>query len=182
MSAPMNLTQVLFQLLTREEWKCCWAVAFLADSEDYGDHIDLERFATPGGRPEDAETWLETFRRCVRWLADLGFRFEALDPKPDGRIDVLSDGPIEPANILFYAKLATGDAPDYVSALETALEVLPERCPGADLEVFRAALADLQNAVRRVPAPDREIEQKGDDFADIALSTVGVVRGNGRIH
>lgn len=162
----------LVQFLTREEFKVVFAVSFLADSEDYGGFFELGAYATPGASDT---MWEETFRRVIRWLHfEHGFDFAGLMPRPDGRI--LADKPICIPNFHFWEMLKLGQLPDPVSAIRVALEVLPERCPGFDLEVLRGALADIEDAAARVRGPEPGEMDQADAFADLALSAVGIKR------
>ena len=170
-----DLTLRLFQCMAREEFKLAYAVCFLADSEDYGQHCDLTPFATPGCESQ-GDTWLESFRRVVRWLSlEHGFVWEGLDPQQDGRIRARQ---VEPRNFIYFNMLATGQSPDIEDALVTAIRLLEERAPAAPVEAFRAALADVRATLATVPGVDPDAQRQADEFAEQALGIVGVVRGS----
>lgn len=172
--------ELLFQALTQEEFKLVYAVDWLARSDDYGVHFPLANFATPG-KPADGDgTVAEDFKRVIRWLNfEHGVEFEGVEPWQDGAI---AGTIVCPANLKYFEMLATGMPPDYLSALTTAIQVLEERAPGMNLEIFRAALSDLRLTIATRPKGDPEAEVQADRFADAALAAVGVVRGNRAIN
>jgi hypothetical protein len=168
----------LFEFLTREEWRMCYAVQFLDDFEEYADAFDLDRFATPG-EEGDPDTYEESFRRAIRFLAlEHGFEFKALRPREDGSI--YAEEPIEARNRVYVSLLQTGGAPDIPGCLRELLERAP---PSLSTDPIVEAIHEVETVAKDIerkageqrPEIEQEISRR-----EQALASWGVVTGNGK--
>jgi len=178
----------LFCFLTREEWKLCYAAAFIEHQgqSDYGGALGLDRYATPGleGRTDD---WSEEFRRAIRWLAmEHGFEFQTLrvgengsitgrPTEPDGWSDDVPRAPLW-GNALFVFMLAQGQLPNPLDAIRHAISWCV-RYPTLPLDTFRAVEADIMESLADVSPIDPEIQATLERLDQEALNVLGVLRG-----
>lgn len=168
----------LFEFLTREEWRICYAVQFLNDFDEYADPFSLERFATPGLEGM-ADHYEESFRRAIRFLAlEHGFEFKALRPQEDGSI--YADEPVETRNRVYINLLQTGGSPDIPGCIRELLENAP---PSLATEPIVEALHEIESVKgdieRKLDEQRPEIEQ--EIFRrEQALASWGVITGNGK--
>lgn len=168
----------LFEFLTREEWRICYAVQFLNDWDEYANPFSLERFATPGLEGVD-EHYEESFRRAIRFLAlEHGFKFKALHPQEDGAI--YSEEPVEPRNRVYINLLQSGGAPDIPGCLRELLENAP---PSLATEAIVEAIHEIEgvkaDVERKFDEQRPEIEQE-ISRRERVLASWGVVTGNGK--
>lgn len=171
MSEPL-----LFEFLSRAEWKMCFALIWVNDSLDYKDAypLDSESYRTPGTPAGKAEYWEESFRRAIRYLAfEHGYEFEAVRPHRDGRID--GRYPITPENKLYSVVLADGGLPHLSRCLREAADHLEERCPGLDVEPLEAAAADIVLSLQQIKI-DPEKEALRERFREGVFNSLGLVR------
>lgn len=150
----------LFQCLTREEFKTCWAIAFTSRATGYENAYGLERYATPGLEGESAD-WLEIFKRVIRMLnLRWGYIFTGILPRDDGEI---VGGLIEHRNSAFLWQFKSGAIPDPQSALTMALDDEQLKMCGINLEPLRMALDDINDSVRLMMA------EHGQEAANLAV-------------
>jgi hypothetical protein len=177
MSEPL-----LFEFLSRAEWKMCFALIWVNDSLDYkGAYpLDSESYRTPGTPEGKAEFWEESFRRAIRYLSfEHGYEFEAVRPHRDGRID--GKYPITPENKLYAVTLADGGLPHLVSCLTEAGYALELRCPGFDTEPLFAAAADIDLSLAQVKI-NPEQEALRERFRESVFGSLGLTRGQEVTH
>lgn len=167
----------LFQCLTREEFKVCWAFAFCSRCAGYEDSYDLGRYATPS-LEGDTSDWLEIFKRVIRLLhLRHGYSFTGLLPQPDGEILAKQ---VEERNYLYVTTFKMGQIPDPPSALRMALDDPQIQECGINLEPLRACLDDVEEDVRgtitknakeapRVAEVNRQILSYGRKLIDDAF-------------
>lgn len=145
----------LFTFLTREEFKLCFAVAFVSYTDVFSDAYPLARYSTPGHEPAD-HTWEELIKQAIRYLGlECGYQFQALVPHDDGRITAQVQ--IEPRNAAFQRLFEWGSLPDVEDALRVAIRLQEVGLPALDPEPLRAALATVRGhleTVRRQVNPD----------------------------
>jgi hypothetical protein len=175
----MTADHHLFEFLTREEWRMCYALQFLNDWEEYADAFDIDRFATPGteGRPESYE---ESFRRAIRFLAlGHGFTFTSLQCLDSGEI---YGEPIEERNLLYVNLLATGGSPDIPGCLRELLAKAPSSVTS---EPIREAIEEIEQVVRHIEATaPKDVINERLKAREVALASWGVevAAGGGIVH
>lgn len=166
----------LFEYLTQDEWKTCFALAFLADTAEYGPTVNLRPYHVIGGYDD---TWESSIIAAVRFLAlEHGFDFEAVFVR-EGDMEILSvqREPLCPENRAYLHALGLGKLPDIPLAMKTAIRLLEERAPSFSTEPLREAKAEIEETRQRVlqTTDGAELEQTRH-FIDAALSTLGVRR------
>ncbi len=167
----------LFEFLSRPEFKMCFALAWVSDAADYRGvyPLDSDNYRTPGSPPGKAEFWEESIRRAIRYLAfEHGYVFEAVRPHRDGRID--GKEPITPENKLYRIQLADGGLPHILSALEEAVVLLEQRCPGFEVEPLLAAAADVRATLGSVRINPEE-ETLRERLRRSAFASLGLTAG-----
>lgn len=133
----------LLHCMARLEVKAVFAVAFLCKSRDFEGSYAIDAYATPG-EEGPTSSWLELFRRTVRFLAfQHGVAFQGLTPKRDGRILARV---VEPRNQIYVTLLESGGLPNIPDALREAIRA-SENWQGFDAEPLRAALADVEQSL-----------------------------------
>jgi hypothetical protein len=165
----------LFICLTREEFKLCFALAFIEHQgrEDYGGAIGLDRYATPGTEAL-ADSWEEEVKRAIRYLTfDHGFVFEAIRAYENMSIQ---GHPIEEGNMVYVLQMKDGGLPNVLSALQQAI-AWGEQYPSLPLDTFRAVERDVQASLESIPRLDPDIQASLEELDAAALDAVGVVRG-----
>jgi hypothetical protein len=165
----------LFICLTREEFKLCFALAFIESQgrEDYGGAIGLDRFPTPGTKAQ-ADSWEEEVRRAIRYLDDEhGFQFEGIQAGNNGSLQC---HPIEEGNMVYVLQMKDGGLPNVLSALQQAI-AWGEQYPSLPLDTFRAVERDVQASLESIPRLDPDIQASLEELDAAALNAVGVVRG-----
>jgi hypothetical protein len=173
---------LLFEFLSRAEWKMCFALIWVSDSADYKGaySLDSESYRTPGSPAGKAEFWEESFRRAIRYLSfEHGYEFEAVRPHRDGRID--GKRPITPENKLYAVTLADGGMPHLLSALRDAAAHLNARCPQVDTEPLQAAAADIELSLQQVKI-NPEQEALRERFRESVFGSLGLARGQEVLH
>lgn len=165
----------LFGYLTQEEWKTCFAIAFLADTAAYGREIDLSDYHVRG----QETTWESAIIAAVRFLAlEHDFDFEAVGVREeDQEILAKQRNPIRPENALYLELLAVGKLPDIPLAMNVAIRLLHERAPSFNTEALEQCREDIQEQVRQVvTGTNIEELKKTEQVLDAALGSIGVVR------
>lgn len=153
MNAP-ELYAILFMSLTQEEWRLVFAFALMEKLAPFRGCYNLAQFATPGVE-HPYRTWLEPFRRSIRFLAlDIGYPFVRLEVDRSGQIRTL--GPAERGNIAYLDLLQTGMLPNLETVFETALAVAEEH-PKIDKEPLREALAQIQRDLARTHVSEADV-------------------------
>ncbi len=149
----------LFTFLTREEFKLCFAVAFVSYTDVFSDVYPIARYATPGHEPAD-HTWEELIKQAIRYLGlECGYRFQALTPYDDGRITAQVQ--IEPRNAAFQRIFEWGSLPDVEDALRVAVRMQGDGLVKIPQEPLRDALAIVRGhleTVRRQVNPEAMAE------------------------
>lgn len=171
----MSRRPTLFTYLTRDEWKTCFALAFLAETAEYGATVNLQPYHVPGKET----TWESAFIAVVRWLAlEHGVEFEAVWVREeDQEILAFQREPMCEGNRIYLELLALGKLPNIPMAFKTAIKTLNERAPDFDTEPLREALASVEEARATMLATTdpKELERTGR-FLDKVLATIGVQR------
>ncbi len=169
-----SLLELLLVHLTRQEFKICFAVDFLADgAEEFEGHFpDMKSFSSPGW--ENSEAWVEHLRRVIRYLAlDLHYEFEYLEVFQNGSIRRRGDV-IEPKNVLYAVALLTNDV-NFLAALRTAARHATSI--GLPREPFLEAVDMIEGAVNaRVATIDPERHKQWEAEMDVVLASIGVAR------
>lgn len=164
----------IFEYLTQEEWKTCFALVFAADTE-FGEDINLSEYHAEGFE----DTWESGIMAAVRFLAlEHDFPFTVLRVREEDReFECSQTHPICPQNRLYLHSLGLGKLPDVPLALTTAIKVLHERAPGFNTEALEHLRAEVEEHVRQVVAhTDIEELDRAEKVIDGALASVGVVR------
>jgi hypothetical protein len=173
---------LLFEFLSRAEWKMCFALIWVSDSADYKGaySLDSESYRTPGSPAGKAEFWEESFRRAIRYLSfEHGYEFEAVRPHRDGRID--GKRPITPENKLYAVTLADGGMPHLLNCLRDAAGEFGLKCPGLAVEPLQAAAADIQQSLDQVKI-NPEQEALRERFREGVFGSLGLTRGQEVTH
>lgn len=174
MSAPH-----LYQCLTREEFKLCWALRMTLGFESFDDAYPLDSHPSPGA-PDIADTYDEQMKRAIRFLAlDHGFNFAGLTVHEDGSIH---GGMIEPRNMTYVRNIALyvrtggelGVMPHPISAAKTAIRILEEQCPALSTEPLHQLIRELELAIDEMPDPEPEAEAEIAREKNAALATIGM--------
>lgn len=173
----MSDQPTIFEFLTQPEWKTCFAVAFMADTAEYGGEVDLRRFHVEGHE----DTWESAIIAAVRYLAlEHGMDFEGVMVREeDQEILAYQTTPVCPQNRKYLHLLGIGKLPDIPLALRTAARVLREKAPSFPNEAVREAAEEIEaqrDAVLASDEFDPEELKRTETFLDSALSTVGVER------
>lgn len=172
----MSDEPTLFEYLTQDEWKTCFALAFLADTAEYGPTVNLRPYHVLGGYDD---TWESSIIAAVRLLAlEHGFDFEAVFVREeDMEILAVQREPLCPENRVYLHSLGVGKLPDIPLAMKTAVRLLEERAPNFSTEPMREALAEIEDARRRVlQTTDGDELEQTRRFIDAALAQLGVRR------
>jgi hypothetical protein len=172
----------LWEYLAQEEWKTCFALAFVETTE-YAPAINLRQYHVEGKEG----TWESGIIAAVRFLClEHNVRFEAVAVREEDReILVSRRDAVEPRNMLYLKLLAMGKLPDIPLALQTAVRLLNERAPSFNTDPLEAASADVEAARRQALATaDPEGLVETESLLDRSLAIIGVVRNrkfnNGR--
>lgn len=170
----MSHKPTIFTYLTREEWKTCFALAFLADTE-YESTVNLRPYQVEGKE----RTWESAIIAAVRFLAlEHGFKFEGVGVREeDQEILAFQREPVCEGNRIYLDLLALGKLPNIPAAMRTAIRLLNERAPDFNTEPLREALADVEAARDTMLATtDSEELKHTERFIDHALAAIGVER------
>lgn len=175
----------LFQFLGFDEWQLVFVVAFLAQTDAYGEAYPIHRYFTPGSEGE-TDSWIELFRRAIRYLSfEHGVTFTGIEAHRDGRI---VGSIVEPGNIK-YAQLLSGQAsaplPELPLTLRRALGYLEDHgIHSLDQEPILTALDQVERDVAWAKAQaDPDVVVELDNLRDQALAEIGVERvGKGTVH
>jgi hypothetical protein len=161
--------------LSREEFKLCFALAFIESQgrNDYGGALGLDRYATPGSEPR-ADSWDEEIRRAIRLLTfEHGFAFEGIVARENGS---LSCRVVEEGNMVYHLMLQQGQLPSVLDAVRCAIR-WGEQYPSLPLDTLRAVEADVIESLASVPALPPEVQASLEELDAAALDAIGAVRG-----
>ena len=165
----------LYQGLTQDEFRLCWALRMTLAFEDFDDAYPLDAYATPGS-PDIAETYDEQMKRAIRFLAiEHGFPFQGLRAHEDGRIEV-GVPPVQPENIAYARGIAMGNFPHPIQAAKTAIRLIEEHGLSLSPDPLHQLIRELHQAVDLAPDPDPEEHAEIENLKAKALASIGLER------
>lgn len=107
---PKQSIAYLICSLTREEFHCAFALAWMSLQPEFRDYVPIDQWPTPGCEGE-THNWQELLLRAVRRFAlEDRYEFEGLQPLADGRL-FLRPPPIEPGNMAYVNQIVAGTLP-----------------------------------------------------------------------
>lgn len=174
---PVELSQFLATLLTQEEFRTVYSVAWVAQAyETYGveELTEMEQESVYSSLGEQLK-W------SINRLSQAGMRFANFTIE-DGRM-ILRDNPApHPGNQMYVAALTMGQRFDYLTALRAARDVISGQGLSLDLDPIMTALEDvkwsLQQAKQDMTAEQaKEIVTAREERMRIAREALGGVRG-----
>lgn len=165
----------LAQMLTREEWLTSYA--FMLSADYYA------AYGTESMSPSEREEILGTLHSGQRWaireLIERGFRFKAIELDAHGRLHFTSHEPVEPRNVLFVEKLATGKLVSPILAIKTAFREFEKQGVFFDKGPMEAVLDQATKDLAEIEADaaeDPEMEDMTREWVQEQLAMAAQMR------